>query len=302
MKEHCLMPALAEQVVEIPCGRRPGDVRGITISDLSTFLAEAGRAVRSPHRIRFYQLLFITHGEGTHWVESEPFHYSRGTLFALEEGQVQAYDPNPEREGYVVLFAREYFYRYSTDLEWLFGLSLFNTCLAPSVVQLPPEECGHFLALLQCMKDELTATPDFAEDDILRNLLRALILRAERCKRAQDGGKAFLCSAQDHHLLIQFRTALETRYASCRGVRDYAAAVAVSPKKLNKITRTYLGRSAKQAIDERVVLEIKRLLMYSDFTMHEIAYATGFTDPANMTRLFKHYARLTPAQFRLSCR
>ncbi len=283
---------------------RSDNAQEFAIIDLNTFLAKDGVADHLPHRANSYQLLLITHGEGTHWVNLEPLPYQRGALFAIEKSQIQVYDFKPGTEGYLILFTEEYLYRYPSDLEWLFSLALFNPYFAPPVLYLSSAECDEFLALVKSMQAELAINPDFIKNDILRNLLKVFVLKAERIKR----GQCNLVTPQDAHnhkdysMFVQFRNALEADYASSRGVQDYASALAVTPKKLNKVTHLYLGKPPKQIIDERVVLEIKRLILYSELTIQEIAYATGFSDPANMTKFFKRYTKITPARFKSLCK
>jgi AraC-like DNA-binding protein len=51
-----------------------------------------------------------------------------------------------------------------------------------------------------------------------------------------------------------------------------------SPRTLSRATHETAGRSAKQFIDDRVVLEVKRLLAHTDMTATECARRTGFDD------------------------
>ena len=58
------------------------------------------------------------------------------------------------------------------------------------------------------------------------------------------------------------------------------------------------GRSTKQIIDERVVLEQKRLLAYTGDTVKQIAERTGFAEPTNLVKFFRHHTGETPLEFR----
>ncbi|HMR68013.1 MAG TPA: helix-turn-helix transcriptional regulator [Anaerolineae bacterium] len=293
------MRDIAREIVEVPFKQYGDDIPEMTILDLTTFWAKAGHIARLPHRLKFYQILFVSQGEGTHWIDFNPFPYRSGALFPIEKGQVQIYEPSLGLEGYLILFTEQYLYRFSTDLEWLFNLTLFNSYLAPSALYLSPADWEEYLALINTMRAELTAKPDFVHDDILRNLLRVFVLKAERVKRThsnvmlQDFG-------EEYDLFIRFRANLENSYTSSRSVENYASALAITPKKLNKITQMYLGKTTKQTIDERIVLEIKRLLLHSHLTIQEIAQEMGFSDPTNMIKFFKRYTQFTPVQFKSS--
>ena len=51
-------------------------------------------------------------------------------------------------------------------------------------------------------------------------------------------------------------------------------------------------------IKEKLLLEAKRALRYTDTTVKEIAYELGFNDPAYFSRFFTKAAQKTPLQFR----
>jgi AraC family transcriptional regulator, transcriptional activator of pobA len=61
-----------EEVVEIPFPQREYNTQEIVVIDLNAFSKKAGHIASLPHRIKFYQILFITQGEGIHWVDFEP--------------------------------------------------------------------------------------------------------------------------------------------------------------------------------------------------------------------------------------
>lgn len=58
------------------------------------------------------------------------------------------------------------------------------------------------------------------------------------------------------------------------------------------------GRSAQQLLHERVLLEAKRHLTYTNMTIGQVAERLGFKEPAYFTRFFKRSVKLTPKAFR----
>ena len=62
------------------------------------------------------------------------------------------------------------------------------------------------------------------------------------------------------------------------------------------------GRSTKELVTERVMVEAARLLRYSDLTVGEIAYRVGYEDPLYFSRAFKRYSRRSPQAYRASVR
>jgi AraC family transcriptional activator of pobA len=78
-------------------------------------------------------------------------------------------------------------------------------------------------------------------------------------------------------LVAQFRGLVEERYRSPLGVADYAALLAVTPKRLRGACLKVAGEAPLQMVLGRRLLEAKRLMLYSNMTLTEIAYHLGFS-------------------------
>lgn len=81
-------------------------------------------------------------------------------------------------------------------------------------------------------------------------------------------------------------------------VSHYAGVLGVSPQTLSEACRNSTGVSAKTLISERVILEAKRLLCYSDMPVSEIATQIGYDDPLYFSRAFKQSVGTSPRAFR----
>ncbi len=51
-------------------------------------------------------------------------------------------------------------------------------------------------------------------------------------------------------------------------------------------------------LDERALLEARRLLLYSNLSVAEVGYATGFEDPAYFSRFFARHTGRSPRDWR----
>src|SRR5690606_32228130 len=130
-------------------------------------------------------------------------------------------------------------------------------------------------------------------EDIVRALMTIALSKArQHLKRMQatepptsaaPAGRA----AAVHPLSQRFRVALEQNFPKLLKVSDYAALLQVSRSHLNEELRQHTGRTASDHIHDRLLLEAKRLLVYSSFTVSEIAYQLQFQDPSYFGRFFR---------------
>jgi AraC-like DNA-binding protein len=81
-------------------------------------------------------------------------------------------------------------------------------------------------------------------------------------------------------------------------VSYYADSLCITPGHLNDLCKSNLGISAKKYIQNRIIIEAKRLLLYSDMPVSEIASSLNFEDSAYFVRKFRQAAGITPLKFR----
>jgi AraC family transcriptional activator of pobA len=128
-------------------------------------------------------------------------------------------------------------------------------------------------------------------------LLVGILVEALRLTR-DDRGRSVAAPGPQALLVARFRALIEERYRSHAGVDDYARACRVSPKRLRAACQRIAGAAPARLIQSRLMLEARRLLLYSDMTIAETAYYLGFDDPAYFSRLFAREAGVSPRAFR----
>ena len=53
-------------------------------------------------------------------------------------------------------------------------------------------------------------------------------------------------------------------------------------------------------VQERIILEAQRLLLYSNSNVNQVAYRLGFEDASYFVKYFKKYTGVSPKDFRKS--
>ena len=72
----------------------------------------------------------------------------------------------------------------------------------------------------------------------------------------------------------------------------------VTPDHLSRGCRAVTGLSALDLLHERLLLESRRLLAYTQAPVADVAHELGFDDPAYFSRFFARRAGLSPQAFR----
>jgi AraC-like DNA-binding protein len=78
----------------------------------------------------------------------------------------------------------------------------------------------------------------------------------------------------------------------------YAESLKVHVNYLNRVLKRHLGKTTTQMISESVFREAKRLLRETPWSVTEIAFALGFSEPNHFSHFFKKMEGQSPVQFR----
>jgi AraC-like DNA-binding protein len=97
---------------------------------------------------------------------------------------------------------------------------------------------------------------------------------------------------------IQFRKEVEKSYRTVHTVADYAKRLNLSTKALNDVTKQFAGMTALEFIHQRIYIETKRLLKYSQKPIKQIAFDLNFSDTAHFTKFFKQKEGVPPLEYR----
>ena len=81
-------------------------------------------------------------------------------------------------------------------------------------------------------------------------------------------------------------------------LEDIANHVHLHPSYFSTLFKQSTGSSFKEYLNMVRIEESKRLLANTDFSIIDIAVATGFEEQSYFSKVFKKYTGLTPTQFR----
>lgn len=230
-----------------------------------------------PHTHDFYHVLLIEKGSGTHTIDFRKHSIKARQLFVMKPGQIHAWTMNAR--GFVLEF---------TDRSLPRASRLTST--QDAFIFKSARDFDHVHAIFKLMEDECKRNATNA-DLALQGLLEALVVNILRC-----AGTVEISGNND--IVVAFRRLLEANYRTQHGVQFYATELGLSAKALTMRLTRLLGKSPRILIQDRCILEAKRLISHSQLPIHEIASRLGFDDPNYFSRFFKQATKQTPAQFR----
>lgn len=176
------------------------------------------------------------------------------------------------------------------------GLLFFGNSHIP-IIDLTDEQQRKFNTLHEVFLDEL-ATTDNIQAEMLRMLMARFIIITTRLLKAKEGLNDTIKNKKVE-LLRAFNVLVEAHFKTEHSVSFYAEKLFKSPKTLSN-NFAKLNKSPLQIIHERIILEAKRLLLYTDKTAKEIAFDLGFDDASHLSRLFKRHTTFSPSDFKKS--
>lgn len=238
------------------------------------------------------------------WNTGEPLELEvDGIALRLDHGQLvfltefHRVSPRSVESCRLVRFNRAFYCIIDHDSEvGCKGILFFGAAEVP-VITIPDEEREKFEVLWRMFALEM-GTGDALALEMLQMMLKRLLILCTRLYKAQRGMRG--AEAEQVDLIRQFNFLVETHFRSKRTVAEYAGLLHRAPKTLAN-TFAKLGRpSPQRMIHDRVMLEARRLLRYTDKPVQEVGFELGFEDVQAFSRFFRTQEGMAPTEYRSS--
>lgn len=243
------------------------------------------------HRHDFHELFFLTSGTGEHMIDLEVHPFNAPCLHAIVAGQVHRLNRGADSSGVVLMFQREAIHATAMDEDLH---TLFSGLHGGPVWELQAEQLAMASTLLDLIAHE-TATDHPSARRAANGLLTVLIAKCAQWAGGQQPHPGEPISAD---VVRRFLGDVERDFLTERRVSAYADRCAITADHLSDLLRKRIGRTAMEVLQDRLILEAKRLLLHSSMSLKEVGFALNMEDPAYFSRVFKKATELTPGEYR----
>lgn len=251
-----------------------------------------------PHRHdSFLQVLYLTRGK----VEVEIDH-THSTLQApavmlIPAGHVHGFHFSRDIDGPVVTATQ----KGMESLAKVVMPELLETIRTPRLLSLQSEMryIGQLMPLFLALEQESRTQ---AEGQVAAgmSLLIALMVQVGRISRlteASDTHSHYTISRKAMQI-EKFRSLIDQNFRREHAPQAYASEVGVTVGQLSRLCREVLGKSSQEVINDRLLQESQRELIYTSLPVKQLAGMLGFDDDAYFSRFFRKHMGVTPKVFR----
>lgn len=255
-----------------------------------------------PHRHDFYQIIWLREGSGELECDLRRARFRADSLFFFAPGRMHSWRHEIATRGVMAGITPEFF-NADANYPGLLGRMAFLHDMTMPMLPLEGAAAREMDELFRRLLEE-AGQPELGVEDIVRAIMTIILSKARQhlkrlqAKEAAASGTSAGRAEAVCPLAQRFRVALEQNFPKLLKVSDYATLLQVSRSHLNEDLRQHTGRTASDHIHDRLLLEAKRLLVYSSFTVSEIAYQLQFQDPSYFGRFFRQRTGESPGAFR----
>jgi AraC family transcriptional activator of pobA len=243
-----------------------------------------------PHKIDFFAILTITEGSVKHQLDFKEYNLKKNDCLVTSQGQVHSFDNKSNYKGHLILFTSDFLLNHLSPSTFFKTTNLFNYHLSS-----PHYHLNKFLLSdIRNLAIEYAKQEYVLQSNIVASLFSLVILKLNN----RNLTALNYANNKGFDTFEKFKNLVEKEYHITRNVSDFASKLGISYKHLNEICKRFTSKTAKNFIDDFVILEIKRKLSSTSLSIKEIGFEIGFDEPTNFLKYFKNLAGQTPLEFK----
>jgi AraC family transcriptional regulator, transcriptional activator of pobA len=249
-------------------------------------------------RHEFYNILWITAGTGTHYIDFQGYPIQQNAIYCMAPGQVHLWDTRSEIFGHSLIFTEDCLLPNATNPFFMEEFTLFNVIERVPSIYLSSVQATQLQPIIDLLWQEHNSL-ELGCATTLQSLLQVLFVHLQRYTNATYLDRSDGANLQ---LTDRFWQSVEQHFLTAQTVQAYADLLGITANHLSESVKTATGLPASVVIRRRSILEAKRLLVHTDRSVQQIADLLNFQDPSYFGRFFKRETGQSPIAFRRTIR
>ncbi len=292
----------ANVINEYHLNRHQPDKPQFAIFDLNNHIKANQYQVTKPHIHSFYQIIWFKRGSGKHFVDFKAYDVSDNVIFFIAQNQVHYFDDHTEYEGVLLHFNEAFLVKNENEMEFFLKCNLFNNPYQQPSCCLGMEISGILDEYISQIEQEFENKEEFGKELILKNYLKSFLIQVQRRKNEFENSSNQLKELPDEKRLhlVTFVSLISENYKKGFTIAEYARLLHISSRSLSELTHQLLNKTPSQMVQERIILEAQRMLLYSNLTISQIGSRLGFDDASYFVKYFRKHTGVSPSEFRKS--
>lgn len=242
----------------------------------------------------FFEIAFFKSASGSVIINQQKIAIKDGSVVFISPFQKRKWNLNEKGLKFKILaFQEDFLNDFFADKLFTFRLLYFYQLDYSLLMEIDKNSFEKYCEQLTEIKTELIA-PKADSVHIIRSLLYYLLQKLNR-QYARANNLSIANSTTNY--AFEFKRLLEVHIKEKQRISDYTNLLNISRITLNKAVKTQFNVTAANLLKQRLLVEIKNLLIHSNKTIQEIAYELNFSEPNHLMRFFKSQTGKTTTAF-----
>lgn len=254
-----------------------------------------GPVATSVHRHPFYEMIYVKSCDGEHIVDYKTYDNLENIVFLISPGQTHYWKNVKEVRGVLIYFTENFLFNSSMFLSSIWEMQLFKEIARDPAIHMNEAQAEQLEQILNIMLREYKEM-DVNYPDMLRSCLTMLLINFQRQHRKTETQNTNPTDTTE--LMHRFENIIDQKVRENLSVTEYASLLGVSTGHLNNQVQKCKGVSAGTLIKRARIMEIKKLLLYTEMNITEISDLMNYMDVAYFCRFFKKETGVSPSDFR----
>ncbi len=242
---------------------------------------------------KWHTLIYITEGNGLLNIDFDEHIAIKDKLFFIEKFKNWNWEKLDQIEGLMVQFTDSFYNLiYTGNPKIKSDQSLIGEFT--QFIKIDNDNKEELKNIIDIMLKEHSYLKENSKEIICLSLKVLILMYRRNAYRKEN----LFVADRKKQILSDFRKLVNNKFSELKTPKEFAQMLNITPNYLNSLCKDIYNKTVTEVIQERIILESKRLLAHTGLTVSEISYKLGFKDNSYFGRYFKKVVGIPPEKFR----